>query len=64
MLAIGDSAAALSGLERSASRTGSMWTQLMSVRDPAYDLVRQSPRFAALVRKAGLDVTRVTEPRR
>jgi len=64
MLAIGDSAAALSALERSASRTGPMWTGLLSVRDPAYDLVRQSPRFAALVRKAGLDVTRVTAPRR
>ena len=63
MLAIGDSAAALSALERSANGSGSMWTALMSVRDPAYDLVRQSPRFAALVRRAGLDVRRVTAPR-
>jgi hypothetical protein len=64
MLAIGDSARALSALERSARTTGPLWVWLMSPRDPAYDLVRQSRRFAALVRQAGLDVAWVTARRR
>ena len=64
MLAIGDSAGALSALERSARTTGPRWVWLMSVRDPAYDLVRQSQRFADLVRQAGLDVAWVTARRR
>ena len=64
MLAIGDSAAALSALEQSARTTGSLWVWVISPRDPAFDLVRQSPRFAALVGKAGLDVAWVTERRR
>jgi serine/threonine-protein kinase len=63
-LAMGDSAGALSALERSARATGPVWAWIMSPRDPAYDLVRQSPRFAALVRQAGLDVAWVTAPRR
>jgi len=37
---------------------------LISPRDPAYDLVRQSRRCAVLVRQAGLDVTWVTAQRR
>jgi eukaryotic-like serine/threonine-protein kinase len=59
-LAIGDSAGALRALERSAETTGSLWVWVISPRDPAYDLVRQSPRFKALVRQAGLDVAWVT----
>jgi hypothetical protein len=64
MLAIGDSARALSALEQSARTSGPMWVALIPLRDPAYDLVRKSRRFAALVRQAGLDVARVTAPRR
>ena len=64
MLAIGDSAAALSALEQSARTTGPLWVWVISPRDPAYDLVRQSSRFAALVRQARLDVAWVTAQRR
>jgi eukaryotic-like serine/threonine-protein kinase len=63
-LALGDSAGALSALERSARTTGPLWVWLMSPRDPAYDLVRHSERFAALARQAGLDVAWVTKRRR
>jgi len=59
-LAIGDTAAALSALERSADTTGPLWIWVISPRDPAYDPVRRSRRFAALVNKAGLDVPWVT----
>ena len=64
MLAIGDSASALAALEQSDRATGSLWVWVISPRDPAFDLVRQSPRFTALVRRAGLDVAWVTAPRR
>jgi serine/threonine-protein kinase len=63
-LAIGDSARALSALEQSARTTGPAWVWVISPRDPAYDLVRHSARFAALVRQAGLDVAWVTARRR
>jgi tetratricopeptide (TPR) repeat protein len=60
LLAIGDSAGALAALEQSARATGSLWVWLISPRDPAYDPVRQSKRFADLVRRAGLDVAWAT----
>jgi len=63
-LAIGDSAGALSALERSARTVGPVWVWVISPRDPAYDLVRQSRRFEDLVRQAGLDVAWVTARRR
>ena len=63
-LAIGDSAGALSALEKSAEATGPLWVWVISPRDPAYDLVRQSSRFKTLVRKAGMNVEWVTAPRR
>jgi len=64
MLAIGDTARALSALEQSARTSGPMWVAVISPRDPAYDPVRESPRFANLVRRAGLDVAWVTARRR
>jgi serine/threonine-protein kinase len=64
MLAIRDSAGALSALERSARATGPVWVWIVSPRDPAFDLVRQSRRFVDLVRRAGLDTAWVTSRRR
>jgi eukaryotic-like serine/threonine-protein kinase len=55
MLAIGDSAGALSALENSDPRIHPLWIAVIPPCDPAWDLVRQSPRFATLVRKAGLN---------
>ena len=63
-LAIGDSAGALSLLERSVKSAGPLWVFVISPRDPAFDPVRQSTRFAELVGEAGLDVAWVTAPRR
>ena len=56
MIAMGDTAAALNALVRSEERSGSMWTMFLpNVDDPAFDPVRRSARFAALVARAGLD---------
>lgn len=63
MLATGDSARALSTVEQSARTTGPTWIALIPLRDPAWDLVRQSRRFAALVRQAGLDERSLTARR-
>ena len=56
MLAIGDSARALSALEQSARTSGAMWPMYIPLGDPAFDLVRDSRHFARLVHDAGLDV--------
>jgi serine/threonine-protein kinase len=57
-LALGDSAAALSALERSQRRSGRIWAEYMGVFVQTYHLVRQSPRFIALVKQANLDMAR------
>ena len=62
-LALGDTAAALSGLERASQSVGAAWTQPFSVRDPVYDRIRQSPRFTALLRETNLDVASLTAAR-
>ncbi len=54
-LALGDTARGLTSLERSANIIPNSWTLFLPVTDPLYDIVRESPRFAALVRKAKLD---------
>jgi len=63
-LALGDSATALSALERSQRTAGPVWAEYMGIFDHAYDLVRQSPRFTALVRQANLDLGRFDSVRR
>ena len=55
MLAIRDTSQALDALERSAHRSGSMWTQYIMMSHPIYDPLRKSQRFAALLRKAKLN---------
>src|SRR5258708_23572988 len=57
-LALGDTARGLTSLERSANIIPNSWTLFLPVTDPLYDIVRESPRFAALVRKAKLDPDR------
>jgi serine/threonine-protein kinase len=54
-LAVGDTANALTSLERCARSAGPVWLEYFLVSDPVYDRVRQSPRFIALVRQANLD---------
>jgi len=54
-LATGDSAGALGSLERSALAYGPVWIMYLPIADPAFDLVRQSPRFIQLLEQAKLD---------
>jgi serine/threonine protein kinase/Flp pilus assembly protein TadD len=63
LLATVDSSAALDALERSARDSGVLWTYFIPLGDPPYDLVRTSPRFAALVRRANLESRIITHPR-
>ena len=62
MLAIGDTARALDVLEKSANGPFDTWTFFMPITAPAYDGVRHSPRFAALLARSKLDVKLLTSP--
>jgi serine/threonine-protein kinase len=52
-LGLGDTANALSALER-ATDAREVWPSTLSVYDPLYDPIRQSVRFKALLRRVGL----------
>jgi serine/threonine protein kinase len=60
LIATGDTAKALDALERSARQSGSDWINFLPALDPAYDPIRSSVRFVALIRQAGLVVGQMT----
>jgi tetratricopeptide (TPR) repeat protein len=63
LLALGDTARALDALETSDAASGSTWISFIPLLDPAFDPVRHSARFVALVRKARLNVEKITATR-
>ena len=60
-LGAGNAAEALAALERAVSRQEPI-IALVPFSDASYDVLRASPRFAAIVRKLGLDVALFTSP--
>lgn len=53
--ALEDSTGTMEAMER-ATMNGELWPTWRSLSDPAFDFIRRSARFAAIVRSAGLDV--------
>jgi hypothetical protein len=52
-LGLGDTATALSALER-ATAAGEIWTSTNLVSDPLFAPIRDSPRYRSLVQRIGL----------
>jgi serine/threonine-protein kinase len=60
-LGVHDTASAFAAMERAAAGDGDLFLSLPLV-SPTFDEVRASPRFAAVLRRFNLDVTRLTKP--
>jgi serine/threonine-protein kinase len=60
-LGVGDTARALTDLER-ATDAREVWPSFTSLCDYSFDSIRASKRFAALLRRVGLDETLFTQP--
>jgi hypothetical protein len=61
LLGIGDTTRLLDELER-ATEAGEIWPTSISLSERFFDPVRKSPRFAAVVRRVGLDGRIFTAP--
>ncbi|MEW5917049.1 MAG: protein kinase [Gemmatimonadota bacterium] len=60
-LALDDTATTLDAMER-ATEAGEIWPTYYSLSEPRFDVLRRSARFAAIVRRAGLNVAVFTSP--
>ena len=60
-IGLGDTATALTAMERAVER-GAPFGAFVPLAAPMYDVVRASPRFAALVRRLGLDPAVLAAP--